>query len=263
MMTKKFLIRQANRPLPYGVKRRVLLYTQEAVGHEDENTDVPDLKKERRLKANEIAKVLKACSTKRCRISARTFSSKGMDVIGKSKTTKFFEAAQSKAGQVRVIVATSAFGLGMDYKHIPGVIHFYPRPSLSEYWQQVGRSGRGFSLKEGEWAEALALFCRGDMIQTYYKANPPALDGIINSYTIPALNLLIAWDNPPGSSKVALKTRTGKLTKFGKMASYLQEEKILGPGKKLDVFPRRYGHAYGFPIRIQNCGALRIHCESW
>jgi len=258
-LARKFLNRQANRPLPYGVKRRVLLYTQEAVGHEEDDIDIADLKKERRLKANEIAKVLKACSTKNCKISARTFSSRGMDAEGKNKTTKFFENAQSKAGQVRVIVATSAFGMGMDYNRIPGLIHFYPRTSLSEYWQQVGRSGRGFSLEDGEWAEALALHCKGDITQAYYQANAHALDGIINSFTIPAFNLLIAWDKPPGSSKVALRTKQGRLTKFGNMVAYLKGLKILGTENKSGVFPRRYGNAYAFPIRINK---LRQHKDS-
>jgi len=248
-LVKKFLIRQANRPLPRGVKRRVLLYTQEAVDYNGDETDTSELKKVRRLKANEIAKILKSLSTKRCEIRAKTFASRGMSLEGRGKTRRFFENARSKPGQVRVVVATSAFGMGMDYKKIPGVIHFYPRPSLSEYWQQVGRSGRGFSLEEGEWAEALGLFCKGDMTMTYYKASAHALDGIVNSFTIPAINLLVAWDRPPGSSKVALKTPTGKVTKFGKMVDYFRKKKILGPERQLNIFPKKYGAAYAYPIR--------------
>ncbi len=248
-LAKKFLIRQANRPLPWGVKRRVLLYTQEAVDPNEDDVDTSELKKERRLKANEIAKLLKKCSTKRCKIGAKTFSSRGMSAEGREITKRFFENARSKPGQVRVIIATSAFGMGMDYKKIIGVIHFYPRPSLSEYWQQVGRAGRGFSLDKGEWAEALALYCKGDLKMTYYKAAAHALDGIVNSFTIPALNRLIAWERPPGSSKVALKTPTGKMTKFGKMISYLKNKRVLGPEYQLDIFPKKYGKAYAYPIR--------------
>ena len=253
---KKFLIRQANRPLPRGVKRRILLYTQQAVRNGRDSKKISELKKEANLNANQIAKVLRECSTKRCSISASTFSSKGMKAEEREKAIKYFKNAKSSVGQVRIMVATNAFGLGMDYKCIPGVIHFYPRPSLSEYWQQVGRAGRGFSLADGEWTESLSTFCNGDIKQTYYKASASALDGIYNSFTIPALHSLIAWDRPPGSSKVALKTEKGNDTVFGKMVQYFQKENLLGKSKISNSFPKKYGAAYIYPVNIKRLREL-------
>ena len=46
-------------------------------------------------------------------------------------------------GFFRVVVATSAFGMGIDIKDIDAVIHANLPRSLEEYIQQIGRSGRG------------------------------------------------------------------------------------------------------------------------
>eukprot|EP00890_Picochlorum_soloecismus_P005014 jgi/Picsp_1/5513/NSC_02872-R1_atp-dependent dna helicase len=46
-------------------------------------------------------------------------------------------------GLFRVVVATSAFGMGIDIKDIDAVVHANMPRSLEEYIQQIGRSGRG------------------------------------------------------------------------------------------------------------------------
>ena len=45
-------------------------------------------------------------------------------------------------GQLRVIVATSAFGMGIDCSNIRTIIHWGPPCSLEEYVQESGRAGR-------------------------------------------------------------------------------------------------------------------------
>lgn len=47
-----------------------------------------------------------------------------------------------RRGALKVVCATSAFGMGIDYPHVERVIHFSLPFSLESYWQEAGRAGR-------------------------------------------------------------------------------------------------------------------------
>lgn len=59
--------------------------------------------------------------------------------------------------QKPVMIATSAFGMGIDKPNIRYVLHYDPPLTLESYYQQVGRAGR-----DGEQAHALCLYHRKD-----------------------------------------------------------------------------------------------------
>lgn len=47
-----------------------------------------------------------------------------------------------RAGGLRLIFATSAFGMGIDIPDIRGVVHYLLTESVEQYYQQIGRVGR-------------------------------------------------------------------------------------------------------------------------
>ncbi|WP_377161892.1 RecQ family ATP-dependent DNA helicase [Roseateles sp. UC29_93] len=60
-------------------------------------------------------------------------------------------------GDVRVMVATNAFGLGIDKPDIRRIVHYQVPAGLDVYYQESGRAGR-----DGERADCTLLFVAGD-----------------------------------------------------------------------------------------------------
>lgn len=60
-------------------------------------------------------------------------------------------------GQLRIICATSAFGMGVNKNNVRVVIHFHLPGGMEAYLQEIGRAGR-----DGKQSAAILLYCDGD-----------------------------------------------------------------------------------------------------
>ena len=74
-------------------------------------------------------------------------------------------------GQVDVIVATVAFGMGINKPDVRYVIHYALPKSIEEYYQEIGRAGR-----DGLASEALLLYSAGDIHRIRYFFNDKSED---------------------------------------------------------------------------------------
>ncbi|MDR6967824.1 ATP-dependent DNA helicase RecQ [Flavobacterium arsenatis] len=84
-----------------------------------------------------------------------TFYHGGLDSREKDKNMKLWMNEE-----VQVIVATNAFGMGIDKANVKTVIHIQLPENLENYYQEAGRSGRN-----GEKAYAVLLSSQSSVIQ--------------------------------------------------------------------------------------------------
>ncbi|MFP4060754.1 MAG: ATP-dependent DNA helicase RecQ [Bacteroidales bacterium] len=84
---------------------------------------------------------------------------------GLQNETRSLKQEAWKKGQVRIIVSTNAFGMGIDKPDVRFVIHVDLPDNLESYYQEAGRGGR-----DGEKSYAVILFHESDRVNLEKRA---------------------------------------------------------------------------------------------
>jgi ATP-dependent DNA helicase RecQ len=84
---------------------------------------------------------------------------------------------QFMAGKTQIIVATIAFGMGIDKSDIRAVFHYNLPKSLENHTQEIGRAGR-----DGGYARCEMLACGDDLtvLENFIYADAPSPRGLAN-----------------------------------------------------------------------------------
>lgn len=131
-------------------------------------------------------------------------------------------------GEVKIIVATSAFGMGVDKKDVRLVVHYDISDSLENYIQEAGRAGRDPSIE----AECYVLFNDNDLDKHFILLNQTKLsiseirqvwkamkDLTRNRTTVCCSPLEIArqagWDDSGSDMETRVKTAVAALENAG------------------------------------------------
>ncbi|MBX3018088.1 MAG: ATP-dependent DNA helicase RecQ [Bdellovibrionaceae bacterium] len=159
----------------HGFYRKNLYYQVETCGGEDD--------KMRRLKSalrqNPSGRILVYCGTRKVTEAVaeelgREFPEVGFYHAGLSSEARTETQARYDRGDVRILVATNAFGMGIDHPDVRLVVHFNMPANIDALYQEMGRAGR-----DGMDSTCLLLYAPKDKgLQSFFIQSSDAASDI-------------------------------------------------------------------------------------
>ena len=104
-----------------------------------------------------------------------------------------------------VMVATIAFGMGVDKPDVRYVIHADPPAAIEAYWQEIGRAGR-----DGDPAEGITLYSASDLAWAMRRIDSRDVDDTVKSVQMRKLRQFYAMLDGTGCRPAAVRRYFGE-----------------------------------------------------